>query len=59
MFFGCNSITDISPLKNWNVSKGEDFEGILGNCYSIIDRTQIISWRFSEYWGHGFDLIFN
>ena len=31
MFCGCIELSDIKPLKNWNVSKGTDFEYIFAS----------------------------
>ena len=58
MFYGCNGLRDIGPLKNWNISKGENFSWMLRSCNSIEDRTAIIGWNLSKIWGFGFDEIF-
>ena len=37
MFDYCNSLSDINALQNWNVSNGENFEGMFDSCHSLSD----------------------
>ena len=32
MFYACKNLTEVDSLKNWNVSKGTNFEGMFKNC---------------------------
>ena len=35
MFSSCESLSNIKPLKNWNVSNGKDFYGMFAVCKSL------------------------
>ena len=48
MFNGCSSLTDIAPLRNWNVSKGEDFEFMFGNCLLLSNIEPLQNWNISN-----------
>ena len=47
IFYG-TSISDILPLKSWNVSKGESFAGIFYKCTSLSDITPLKNWNLSK-----------
>ena len=48
MFFKCSSLKDISPLKNWNVSNGANFNGMFLKCSSLNDITPLKNWNLNE-----------
>ena len=37
MFNGCSSLSDIKGLEKWNVSNGNNFNGMLYECSSLSD----------------------
>ena len=57
MFSYCSSLTDISPLKNWNVSNGENFSGMFSGCISLTDIFPIKHWNVSN--GNNFRGMFS
>jgi hypothetical protein len=48
MFADLELLTDVSPLKKWNVSKGEKFEKMFRGCESLNNRNILKSWKFSK-----------
>jgi hypothetical protein len=48
MFSYCLSFSDIKPLENWNVSNGNNFEGMFGRCLSLSDIKPLENWNFSD-----------
>ena len=42
MFFYCELLVDIKPLKNWDLSNAVKFEGIFGKCHPSIDLDPIL-----------------
>ena len=48
MFAGCTSITNLSGLENWNVSKAESFINMFINCRSLEDVSFINNWDISK-----------
>ena len=56
MFFGCNSLINISPLKNWNVNYVDNFCGIFYGCESLTDITPLKNWDVSS--GNNFSWMF-
>ena len=37
MFYGCISLSDVNPLRYWNVSNGENFSFMFSECSSLSD----------------------
>ena len=48
MFGGCSSLSNIKPLKNWNVLNGNNFSGMFGGCSSFLDIKVIQNWKISN-----------
>ena len=48
MFRECSSLNDITPLKNWDVSKGVSFIEFFKNCYSLYDISPIKNWNVAN-----------
>jgi hypothetical protein len=48
MFYKCSSLSDIKPLENWNVSNGNNFEGMFCYCSSLSDIKPLENWNFSD-----------
>ena len=46
MFNECTKLSYISPVKDWNVSNGKNFEGMFYNCPGDIDALKI--WNISK-----------
>ena len=45
MFLGCSSLPDIKPLQNWNVSNGNNFNGMFYKCSSLCDFKTFQNWK--------------
>lgn len=48
MFFGCFSLTDISSLKNWDVSGICNMNGLFKECNSLVDLSPLMHWDVSN-----------
>ena len=48
MFLGCQSLSDIEPLANWNVSKGESFFAMFSQC-TISNKDAIKNWNTNGF----------
>ena len=46
MFAQLDLLTDVSPLKKWNVSNGENFQNMFSNCESLKNGNILQSWKF-------------
>ena len=44
---GCPDLTDVEPIQNWNVSKGNNFVGMFYSC-SIKNRNLLQKWKFAN-----------
>ena len=44
---GCPDLTDVEPIQNWNVSKGNNFERMFSDC-SIKNGNLLQKWKFSN-----------
>ena len=40
------SLSDISPLKEWNIKKGNNFENMFYGCSLISDKKPLYNWIF-------------
>ena len=47
MFFGCESITNIKTLKNWQFSRCKDISGMFYHC-NISDIKILENWNVSN-----------
>jgi len=45
MFSGCSLLSNIAPLKNWNISNGIIFSGMFSGCSSLLDKTPLEHWK--------------
>ena len=49
MFWGCKSLSNIDPLKNWDVSNGERLKGIFCECTSLSDvEKKLKKWKLPD-----------
>ena len=48
MFASLERLTDVSPLKNWNVSNGKDFNMMFSRCKSLKNGNILRNWKFSK-----------
>ena len=48
MFNNCESLSNIKPLKNWNVSNGYEFGGMFNDCKSLSDIYALKNWNVSN-----------
>ena len=48
MFSWCESLSDIKPLQNWNVSNGNNFSGMFCGCSSLSDIKPLENWNISN-----------
>jgi hypothetical protein len=48
MFNGCVSLSDITPLQNWNVSNGNNFHQMFSGCSTFLDIEPLNGWNVSE-----------
>ena len=48
MFAFCNSLVDLSPLKDWNVSNSTNFSFMFGNCNNLVDISPLQNWNVSN-----------
>ena len=56
MFCGCKSLTGISPLKEWDVSNGNNFSNMFCICKSLKDISPLKEWDVSN--GNNFSSMF-
>ena len=49
MFSGCESLSDIKALKNWNISNGNNFKAMFCGCSSLSDIKALENWNVSKY----------
>ena len=57
MFGGCSLLKDITPLQNWDVSNGINFENMFWGCSLLTDITPIKNWKVSN--GNNFSFMFS
>ena len=55
MFYSC-SLTDISPLRNWNVSNGKNFQSMFAGCSMLSDIKPLENWKVDK--GSNFSAMF-
>ena len=48
MFKGCSSLSDIKVLEKWNVSNGNNFDGMFMGCSTLLD-IKGEKWNVSKY----------
>ena len=48
MFSRCSQLSDISGLKNWNVSNGTNFSYLFEDCLSLSDISSLKNWNVSN-----------
>ena len=48
LFSGCTSLSDISVLKDWDVSKGTDFKYLFKGCKSLSNVSALSNWDVSN-----------
>jgi surface protein len=48
MFYGCDSLKDISSLKDWNVSNVETMKEMFLGCYDLVDLSPLKEWDVSN-----------
>ena len=56
MFYYCKSLKDITPLKNWNVSKENNFSNMFSYCISLNKVYPLKNWNVSN--GKNFNGMF-
>ena len=56
MFYNCNSLINISPLRNLDVSYVENFSGLFYFCKSLTDISPLKNWDVSN--GNNFSWMF-
>ena len=44
----CSSLSDIKPLKNWNISKEAKIYLMFKNCSSLLDIKALDNWSISK-----------
>ena len=49
MFYGYSSLSDIKPLRNWNVSNGNNFSWMFYYCSSLSDIKPLQHWKYFKY----------
>ena len=49
MFYGCSCLSDIKPLKNWNVSNGTNFNEMFYGCSSLSNFKHLQNWKYFVY----------
>ena len=54
MFYRCNSLSNINPLKNWNVSNGNKFLKMFAEC-GLSNINAIKNWKISK--NHFIDIL--
>ena len=50
----CSSLTDITPLENWDVSNQNNFYNMFNECSSLSDIKPLQNWKVSNgknFWG--------
>ena len=47
MFYGC-TLSDINPLEDWNVSKGNKFSYMFGECSELVNIKGLEKWNVSN-----------
>ena len=45
MFYGCISLIDLSPLKNWDLSKAKNLKKMFFGCLSITNIDALENWK--------------
>ena len=48
MFADLELLTDVSPLKNWNVAKGKKFKMMFRKCKLLKNKNILKNWKFSK-----------
>ena len=48
MFSGCSSLSDLTPLTKWDVSKCTNLDSMFKGCSSLTKRTQLTEWNVSK-----------
>ena len=48
MFGWCTLLSDIKALQNWNVSNGNNFQGMFYECSSLSDIKALQNWNISN-----------
>ena len=48
MFSQCSSLSNIKGIEKWNVSNGNNFEGMFEGCSSLLDIRGIEKWNVSK-----------
>ena len=48
MFSGCSSLSDIKGLEKWNVSNGNNFQGMFSYFSSLLDIKGLEKWNVSK-----------
>ena len=48
MSLSVDRLTDVSPLKIWNVSRGENFEKMFSYCESLKNGNILKDWKFKK-----------
>ena len=48
MFYGCDKLSNIDPLKNWKVLKNANFFGMLYGCNKLSNLNSIKKWNISK-----------
>ena len=48
MFGGCILLSDINGLKNWKVSKSNNFKGMFNECFALSDINVLKNWNLSN-----------
>ena len=49
MFYGCSSLIDLNPLKNWNLGCKDNIEGMFWACSNIKIKIPFSGWEGSLY----------
>ena len=56
MFSKCSSLSDITPLENWDVSNGDGFTFMFSECSSLTNIKKLQKWNVQN--GQGFEDMF-
>ena len=48
MFFLCDSLSDLKPLENWNVSNATNLKGMFARCTSLKNRLSLKKWKIPD-----------
>jgi len=48
MFAGLELLTDVSPLKNWDVANCNDFSLMFRGCKSLKNKNILKNWKFGK-----------